>query len=131
MRQVSARLRLVLAIVVAIVAAGQGLPGIVHALLGPPAHVCTCAAGGEHATCPVCNPRLAEPRPSREPAATGIPCGDRRVAVGSPGEMSTLLAPSARLVSAGEWTPAPHPERMVVEQLIREPATPPPRMVST
>jgi hypothetical protein len=131
MGQVSVRLRLVLAMLVAMLAAGQGLPGLVQALLGPPAHVCTCAAGGEHATCPVCSPHLGEPRRSREPAATGVPCGDRRVALGSPGEMSTVPAPSAGLVGALEWTPAPHPEPGIVQQVIPEPATPPPRMVST
>jgi hypothetical protein len=127
MRQVAVRLRIVLAILVAMVGAGRGLPGIVEALLGPPAHVCTCVAGGEHAACPVCNPITAERHPSREPVARGLPCGDTRVAVGGPGEASTLPSPLFGLVRAVTWIPAPRFERNVIEQVIPEPATPPPR----
>jgi hypothetical protein len=131
MRQVAVRLRIVLAILIATVGAGRGLPGIVEALLGPPAHVCTCVAGGEHATCPVCNPAIAERHQSRAPVARGLPCGDTRVAVGAPGEASTLPAPLLGLVRAVTRTAAPRAERNLLEQVIPEPATPPPRLVVT
>ncbi len=131
MRQVALRLRIVLAILVAMVGLGRGLPGIVQTLIGPPSHVCTCAAGGDHAACPVCNPTLAEHHRSGEPAADGVPCGDPRVAIGAPGEVSTLPAPQLGLVRIAEWTPAPRPERIIVEDVIPEPATPPPRRVTT
>jgi hypothetical protein len=127
MRQVAARLRIVLAILVATLATGRGMPGLVQALIGPPAHVCSCAAGGDHAACPVCNPHLQEEQRSPVPAVQGLPCGDPRVAIGAPGEASTLTVPLLAFVPAGAWTPAPRPEPILVEQMIPEPATPPPR----
>jgi hypothetical protein len=131
MRQVPLRLRVVLAILIAMVAAGKGLPGIVEALRGVPAHVCTCASGGDHATCPVCNAPLTEDRQSLAPAARGVPCGDPRVAVGVSGEASTLPAPFLGLAPGAVWIRAPRPERVVIEPVITEPATPPPRTSTT
>jgi hypothetical protein len=131
MRQVALRLRIVLAILIAMVAAGKGLPGIVEALHGASAHVCTCASGGDHATCPVCNPPLAEHSRSFAPAARGVPCGDPRVAVGAPGEASPLPAPLLGLAPGAVWIRAPRPERIVIEPVISEPATPPPRTSTT
>jgi hypothetical protein len=134
MRQVAKRLYVVLAILVAMLAAGRGLPGLVEALHGPVAHVCTCATGGDHATCPVCNPSLTAPgRPHSQaaPAAQGVPCGDPRVAVGVPGEVSTLPSPLVAVAPASAWARAPRAQSPPVEQIRPEPATPPPRSVAT
>jgi hypothetical protein len=127
MRQVAMRLHIVLAVVALTLAAGGGLPGLVLALAGPSTHVCTCASGGNHATCPVCNPSLGEHRGSSAPAAQGVPCGDPRVAIGAAGEPSTLPSLLLGVAPAGAWVRAPRPQRTDVDQVIAEPATPPPR----
>lgn len=131
MRQVAKRLYVVLAILVAMLAAGRGLPGLVGALHGPAAHVCTCASGGDHAACPACNPLFTEHRQSTRPAAQGVPCGDSRLAVGAPGEVSTLPSPLVGMAPAGAWVRAPQTQSLPVEQVIAEPATPPPRSQTT
>jgi hypothetical protein len=132
MRQVAMRLHIVLAVVAVValaLAAGSGLPGLVLALAGPATHVCTCAIGGNHATCPVCNPSLGEQSRARSsaPAAQGAPCGDPRVAIGAPGELSTLPSPLVGVAPAGAWVRAPRTQRTDIDQVIAEPATPPPR----
>ena len=127
MRQVAIRFRLVLAIVVAMLAAGRGLPGLVTALSGSTTHVCTCASGGDHASCPVCNATANENRRSPRPAAQGVPCGDPRVAVSAPGEVSTLPAPVLAVAPASAWVGAVRPAKPDIEQIILEPSTPPPR----
>ena len=131
MRQVATRFRLALAILALMLGAGRGLPGLVAALSGSTTHVCTCASGGDHASCPVCNATLSEPRRSRRPAAEGVPCGDRRVAVGTPGEASTLPAPLLAVVPARGWLGAPRAANVDIEQVILEPSTPPPRRPAT
>ena len=131
MRQLVMRLHIVLAILVAMLAAGRGLPGLVLALHGPATHVCTCASGGDHQSCPVCNPPLTEHRRSSAPAAQPLPCGDSRVAVGAPGEVSTLPAPLLAVRAAAAWVPAPRAEALAVEQVALEPSTPPPRASTT
>ena len=61
-------------------------------------------------------PPLAEHGRSLVPAARGVPCGDPRVAVGAPGEASTLPAPLAGLARRQRvWIRAPRPERIVIE----------------
>jgi hypothetical protein len=135
MRQVAKRFRLALVIalaaVAAILAAGRGLPGLTLALQGSAAHVCTCASGGDHATCPVCNGSLREPSRSREPAAHPVPCGDPRVAIGSPADVSTLSSPLAALARPDAWVAVPRRERSDVKQVFAEPSTPPPRVAAT
>lgn len=137
MRALALRLQLVVAILVAMLAAGSGLPGLVQAFSGAREHVCTCASGGDHTSCPVCNPQLAEAKPETKAGATamaarGAPCGDPRLAVAPGGEVSTLPAALAlpslpfamRLDVPGAQSPAV-PERAL------EPATPPPRRAAT
>src|SRR5580704_10164856 len=109
MRQVATRLHIVLAILVAMLAAGRGLTGLALALHGPAAHVCSCASGGDHAACPVCNPLLAEHRQSSRPAAQGVPCGDPRLAVGAPGEVTTLPSPLVGVTPVSARVQAPRP----------------------
>jgi hypothetical protein len=134
MRQVAKRFRLAVAIVIAMVAlimgAGHGLPGLVTAMSGSTTHVCTCASGGDHASCPVCNATATAHRSAR-PAAQGVPCGDPRVAVGTPGEASMLPAPLLAVAPASTWIGAPRPAKADIEQIILEPSTPPPRRSAT
>src|ERR1700722_2978998 len=131
MRQVVLRLQLVVAILVAMLAAGRGFPALVGALRGPTSHVCACASGGDHQSCPVCNPSLTEHRPSRTPAADRTPCGDPRVAVGAPGEVSTLPAPVVGIAPDVAWVRAPRPQSSEIDQVFAEPTTPPPRRSRT
>jgi hypothetical protein len=131
MRQIAVRLRLALAMLALMLGAGRGLPGLVTALSGATTHVCTCASGGDHASCPVCNASLSEHRRSHRPAARGVPCGDPRVAVGAPGEAGTLPAPLQALAAAREWVAAPRTEKAEVPLVFLEPSTPPPRRRAT
>jgi hypothetical protein len=131
MRQLAMRLHIVLAILVAMLAAGRGLPGLVSTLQGPATHVCTCASGGDHQSCPVCNPPLTEHRRSSAPAAQPLPCGDSRVAVGATGDVSTLPAPLLGVRAAAAWVRAPRAQRLAIEQVIPDPTTPPPRAATT
>jgi hypothetical protein len=131
MRQLVMRLHIVLGILVAMLAAGRGLPGLVLALHGPDTHVCTCASGGDHQSCPVCNPPLLEHRRSSAPAAQPVPCGDSRAFVGAAGDVSTLPAPLLGIGPAGAWVHAPHSQRLAIEQVIPDPTTPPPRAAAT
>src|SRR5579884_1695727 len=85
-------LRMAVALAVAVLACGNGLPGLVGALSESADHVCTCASGGSHASCPVCNRAVLGARPAKRPHADGIPCGDRRAAVGVAGEPGVLPA---------------------------------------
>ena len=135
MRQVAKRFRLAVAIVIAMVVvflgAGRGLPGLVTALSGSTTHVCTCATGGDHASCPVCNAAATEQHRSARPAVQGVPCGDPRVAVGTPSEASMLPAPLLAVAPASAWIGAPRPTKTDIEQIILEPSTPPPRRSAT
>jgi hypothetical protein len=110
-----------------VLAAGNGLPGLVSALSSSASHVCTCSTGGSHASCPVCNHTLGASPRSERPSVDGAPCGDRRVAAGALAD-PVLAAPQFVVLAAIEQprlarAGAPHapPPRHV------EPATPPPR----
>ena len=127
MRDLVSRLHLIVAIVVTMLAAGNGLPGIERALGDAAAHVCTCANGGDHASCPVCNPTLLEHRRSSHPVADGVPCGSRRLATTASSDVTTLPSPLVGVVSRIERGPAPRSRRLFVEQAFLEPAIPPPR----
>jgi hypothetical protein len=135
MRQVAKRHRIAVAIALAMVASvlalGRGLPGITLALRGPATHVCTCASGGDHATCPICNAPLTEHRRALRPAAHGVPCGDPRVAIGTPGEVSTLPSPLLALAPPDRWLERARPQSSDAKQVILEPSTPPPRRAGT
>ncbi len=125
-RRLPAWVRLVVAAVLVSLGCGVGLPGIVSALTTADSHVCTCASGGSHAACPVCNPG-AHAHASRHVALDGMPCGEKRVAVGdgcapavgvsAPVVMS---CPFVRLRAELGVTPAPG-------DAPAERATPPPR----
>jgi hypothetical protein len=114
-------------VVAVILGGGNGLPGIVWALSGAGEHVCTCASGGSHASCPVCNHALQERSRSHLPSVDGLPCGDRRIAGGPMGEVATLqharvhLVPAVSGVAAASADPVSLPDRDL------EPVTPPPR----
>jgi hypothetical protein len=127
MRQVAMRFQLVVAMVVAMPAAGRGLPGLVEAIRGPATHVCTCASGGDHASCPVCNGALTERRPSPHAVAEGVPCGDSRTALSAPGDVGTLPAVPGDVAPASVWGRASSPQGITVDDVIPEPTTPPPR----
>jgi hypothetical protein len=120
-------LRLVVASLVVALGSGSGLPGLVRALAPPVGHVCTCASGGSHGSCPVCNgSHLATP--SRLCALRGVPCGEDRLGLGVGCELGVLPG-------AGE-DPRPAFERagpacqadLAPELAFVEPATPPPRL---
>ena len=131
MRALVSHLQLVIAILVVMLAAGRGLPGIVSALHAEPSHVCTCASGGDHASCPVCNKTLDEKRPSTHVEARGVPCGNGRVLAIADGEVVTLPAPVAIVARRLERLPAPSARPVSIPQVVREPATPPPRSAAT
>jgi hypothetical protein len=128
--------RLIVACVGVVLACGSGLPGLVRALSGFSSHVCTCAMGGSHASCPVCSHALANEGPASgdnaagDPQADGAPCGDKRVAVGAAVEPGVLPAALVSVAPAGEPLPAPRAEPLPPPSPVFEPATPPPRPVS-
>ena len=110
-------------------ALGNGLPGIAHALGDAAAHVCTCASGGDHAACRVCNPTLTAQRPSRRPAAQGAPCGGRRFATTAPSdETTTLPSPIVGAAIPTVRLDAPRAQAFLFDQARLEPPIPPPRI---
>jgi hypothetical protein len=127
MRALVSRVQFVVAILVAMLAAGNSLPGIAHALGDAAAHVCTCASGGDHAACPVCNPKLTEPRRAEHPTVDGVPCGSRRFATAGASEVTTLPSPLVAAAARVVRLDAPRAQRLVPEQALLEPMTPPPR----
>jgi hypothetical protein len=132
MRALALRLNLVVVLLVAMLAAGRGLPGLVQAVRGADTHACTCATGGDHASCPVCNPTLREHARSKVPAAQGVPCGaDLGMVAIAGGEASTLPAPVAILARPFVRSPAPRLESPAERDVVLEPATPPPRRAAT
>jgi hypothetical protein len=131
MRALVSHLQIVAAILIAMLAMGRGLPGIVSALRDAPSHVCTCASGGDHASCPVCNKTLEEHRASPCPEAKRVPCGNGHVADAASGEVVTLPAPVALVARSLEKLDAPSARYVVIRQFLLEPATPPPRSAST
>ncbi|HZU82809.1 MAG TPA: hypothetical protein VE987_07830 [Polyangiaceae bacterium] len=115
----------VVAALVVTLGTGAGLPGVVRALTASSGHVCTCATGGSHAACPVCNPSLSASR-SHELAIDGRPCGGGRLAVGE-GDSGLVpefgASPRAPFTKATAWRPEARPPTSVPD----EPLTPPPR----
>jgi hypothetical protein len=133
MRALVSRLQLAMAILVAMLAMGRGLPGIVRALALEPSHVCTCATGGDHASCPVCNGSIAGDEHGRSPRAEarGVPCGAGRFAATPSGEPGTLPSPIGVVLGRVERIDAPRPREVTVPDVLLEPATPPPRSAAT
>jgi hypothetical protein len=137
MRALVLRLHLVAvavaAILVAMLAMGRGLPGIVRALQAERSHVCTCATGGDHASCPVCNGTIAsgEHRRSSSAEAKGVPCGEGRFAVTACGEPGTLPSAIGVVLGRVERVDAPRTPGIAVPDVLLEPATPPPRSAAT
>ncbi len=125
----AAWLRIVLAALIVSLGGGAGLPGIVRALTPAHAHVCTCASGGTHASCPVCNHSVHDAR-SRVVEVNGVPCGDGPTAIAGAHDCAFVVAQWDRLpigfvracatrdVAVAPHTPSP------------EPPTPPPRIAS-
>jgi hypothetical protein len=124
------RLQIVIAVLVATLAAGRGLPGLLQAAQGADTHVCTCAAGGDHASCPICNRTLTEHRPS-VPNAHGVPCGTRGVMADAEGDLGTLPPPTLALATPIVRLAAPLALASAERDVPLEPATPPPRRAAT
>jgi hypothetical protein len=139
MRPFVAHLRVVVAILVAMLAMGKGLPGIVASVIDAPSHVCTCAAGGDHASCPVCNRALGDLRdgsggvsrgPSKHVEAKGTPCGKGQVVDLAGGELVMLPAALAVAVRPLARVAAPRARPASIRRIALEPATPPPRFAA-
>jgi hypothetical protein len=130
-RAALSRFQIVIALLVAMLTCGSGLSGIVHALNEVASHVCTCASGGDHASCPVCNPVLREHRASSVPALKRAPCGAQGVAVASAGDAGTLPAAPVEMASPFVWLAAPSFQRLILQDVILESTTPPPRIART
>jgi hypothetical protein len=122
-------IRLVLAALITAMGSGVGLPGWVAALARAD-HVCTCASGGGHSSCPVCNPAFGALRArSRHTEVRRTPCGeDDRVAFGGAGEFGVLPGPSGTLVARFERVGAGRNGVAWPEMAWVEPPTPPPRI---
>jgi hypothetical protein len=128
MRALSAHSQLLITALILMLAAGNGLSGIVRVLAATDGHVCTCASGGSHASCPVCSHALGTPSRSRLPIVDGRPCGDRH-----PGTMAacapvTLPAPSITMAPRIARLNMPAIEQVDGPDRSLEPATPPPRI---
>jgi hypothetical protein len=128
-RQSALWLRFVVVALIAALGSGVGLPGWVAALSLEDNHVCTCASGGGHSSCPVCNPPLGEGHGrSRYVEVRGTPCGEKRVAFSGASEPGVLPAACGALLfgfdRAGPVRDAISTPRM---QWV-EPPTPPPRI---
>ncbi len=128
MRSAALPVRFVIAALVLLLGAGSGLSGLVRALGATSAHVCTCASGGSHASCPVCNQALQAPSRSRAPVVDGLPCGDRRIGTVASTDPVTLPTPSVGLSPCVARVDMPHLDDL--DPVIRfvDPPTPPPRI---
>jgi hypothetical protein len=116
---------LLVAVLAMMLGCGNGLPGIVRTVVGTE-HVCTCASGGSHSSCPVCNPSLHEAR-SRTPTLEGVPCGEGRFAVGAGPDVAVIPATCAVSVALVSGTyPFPGSSGTPPDQFV-QPSTPPPR----
>jgi hypothetical protein len=122
-----ALVHILVAALVAVLGAGAGLGGFVRAMTGTSEHVCTCATGGTHATCPVCNPQLHDERRSTVPAFDGVPCGDRLGAVQAAVDPGVLPAPWLGPAPAVETCPVADDASAQPDTPTFAPALPPPR----
>jgi len=101
------------------------LPALARMAGGPPAHVCHCSAGGAHADCRVCNPRV-DRLPSDERAITGrcgddlLPSSGRLPFVVAAAAAPPIVAPSRALFGA-------HDELAAPADVESPPPSPPPR----
>jgi hypothetical protein len=120
-------LQLVVAALVAVLAAGSGVAGLVSALSGPPAHVCTCASGGSHARCPVCNPSLGRHQRCAMPLVDGAPCGERSFSVGAGFEPMLAAAACAAIVPPSMRVATRPASPRSYRDVENRPAIPPPR----
>ena len=123
-------LRLLVAALVLSLGSGMGLPGLVRTLVPADGHVCTCASGGVHRSCPVCNPSQHERR-SPQLSIDGVPCGERTTAVAALGDPAIVQQAFASAAAAFAYKKAfrhvqPRPDSVFLER-----ATPPPRSPST
>ncbi|HXX69363.1 MAG TPA: hypothetical protein VEK07_19415 [Polyangiaceae bacterium] len=123
-------LRGIVAVLVMLLGAGNGLSGLVRAF-APREHVCTCASGGSHASCPVCNPSLGRKTSSRLSTVDGVPCGEPRGAVQVAGDPALAARPP--LVAPCPFAPAFAQSAFCrdLDDVPLEPTTPPPRIACT
>ncbi len=116
---------LLVAVLAVMLGCGNGLPGIVRTVIGTE-HVCTCASGGSHASCPVCNPSLREGRPPA-PALEGVPCGDGRLATVVAADPAVIPVPCAVVAASVSGIEVPQPVAGAPPEQFVQPSTPPPR----
>jgi len=130
LRRLARSARVLVAMLVVLAPLGLGpATGAIARVLGSVDHTCTCASGGTHASCPVCNPSLRGEGRSRVPALQGTPCGEGRLAVPTtplpPGVLPGELALEAPALE--ESLPSPPIARL--RPADRDgPPTPPPRV---
>jgi hypothetical protein len=115
----------IVAVIVTVLGCGRGLPGILHGIVGA-RHECTCASGGTHAACPVCNPSLSRERRSRTPAIDGLPCGEKRLVVEAAADPLFLATPRPTQIASWVRTFLPlllvtSPGEVFVERRARPP----------
>jgi len=119
----------IIAVLAMMLGCGNGLPGIVRTLAAGVGadHVCTCASGGSHTSCPVCNPTPRHEGRSGTPVLEGVPCGEGRLAMGAVTDPAVI--PDSRIVKpASLWGVESLPQVSVVPGVeFVEPWTPPPR----
>lgn len=123
----TALIRLIVVALIAMLGAGNGLSGWVRAI-ATSEHVCTCASGGDHASCPICNPALGRRAHSGALAVDGVPCGQRHGSIQVAGE-PLLVSPPALLAPCPferACAPGIAPDRP--SDVAPEPTTPPPRI---
>ena len=123
-------LQVLTAALVIALGSGLGLPGLVRAFAPAESHVCTCASGGTHSACPVCNPSSHERRAPRS-AIEGLPCGERTSALAVVVEpaITPVAIPAADVpfeCARARRDVLPRPHTVFLER-----ATPPPRCPST
>lgn len=125
-RSLACWLRVVLAALIIAMGCGAGLPGIARALAAARAHVCTCASGGTHASCPVCNRSLGSGR-SRVTEVDGVPCGERPSAIDRACDLAVVREPGDLLVTRFVRLGARRDVLASPHTALSEPPTPPPR----
>ena len=122
-------IRIVLGALVLTIGFGVGLPGIARALAQTRNHVCTCASGGAHASCPVCNHSLASRR-SGVIEVNGVPCGDRPLGIGDARDLAVVRQPCELLVARFVRASARRDGLISLDWVSAEPPTPPPRFAA-